>query len=330
MSQTERLFRIEQLLRARESVPIDTFLSTFEVSRSTFKRDIEYLRSRLNAPIEWDRSVRAYRLASTPGEVKPSELPGLWLSAAEIHALLTMQHLLKDLQPGVLSRHVQPLLHRLRAILSSKEVSIKEDEKRIKIINVARRKSFANYFEPVAAAVLARKRLHIRHWSRERDEETEREVSPQRLISYRGNWYLDGWCHLRKGLRTFGLDGIRSASILDEKSRTISDSTLDKELGSGYGIFPGGRVTWATLRFSPTIARWVAYEQWHPEQRGKWLPDGRYALEVPFSVDRELVMDIMRYGDAVEVVAPMSLRQKVAAAHTAAAKQYQVAHPVSQ
>lgn len=319
MSQTERLYRIERLLRARESVPIATFLSVLEVSRSTFRRDIEYLRSRLNTPVEWDREARAYRLAGSSG-LKRSELPGLWLSAGEIQALLTMQHLLKDLEPGVLSRHVQPLLHRLRTLLSTDDVSIQEVEKRLRIINVARRKSFANYFEPIATAVLVRKRLHIRHWNRERDEETERDVSPQRLISYRGNWYLDGWCHLRNGLRTFALDGVRDAKILNQKARAVSDSTLDKELGSGYGIFPGRKVTWATLRFSSTIARWVGHEQWHPQQRTKWLPDGRCVLQIPFSADRELMMDIMRYGDAVEVLAPMSLRQKVVGAHAAAAR----------
>ena len=49
----------------------------------------------------------------------------------------------------------------------------------------------ANEFGVAAAAVLKRKRLWIRHWNRAEDRETEREVSPQRLVHYRENWYLD-------------------------------------------------------------------------------------------------------------------------------------------
>ena len=45
---------------------------------------------------------------------------------------------------------------------------------------------------------------------------------------------------------------------------------------------------------------WVANEQWHPEQRGETLEDGSFILEVPYSDDRELVMDIMKYGPDVD------------------------------
>ena len=102
---------------------------------------------------------------------------------------------------------------------------------------------------------------------------TEREVSPQRLVHYRDNWYLDGWCHLRKGLRSFSVDAIREAHILDKRARDVSERTLDAVLGSGYGIFSGRKVTWATLKFSPQSARWVAKEEWHPKQRGRFEPE---------------------------------------------------------
>ncbi len=67
---------------------------------------------------------------------------------------------------------------------------------------------------------------------------------------------------------------------------------------------------WASLKFTPERARWVANEQWHPEQRGRLEPDGSYVLEVPFADLRELLMDILKYGADVEVLGPEALRRR--------------------
>jgi predicted DNA-binding transcriptional regulator YafY len=93
----------------------------------------------------------------------------------------------------------------------------------------------------------------------------------------------------------------------------VPDAELDAVLASGYGIFAGRKVQWATLRFSPERARYVAAEEWHPKQRARWEKDGRYVLEVPFSSEKELVMDILKHGAGVEVLAPESLRRDVRA-----------------
>jgi predicted DNA-binding transcriptional regulator YafY len=67
------------------------------------------------------------------------------------------------------------------------------------------------------------------------------------------------------------------------------------------------------LRFTPERARWVASERWHRNQKGKTLADGSYELEVPYADDRELIMDIMKYGSDCEVIAPELLKDRVAA-----------------
>jgi len=82
-------------------------------------------------------------------------------------------------------------------------------------------------------------------------------------------------------------------------------------LGAGYGIFGGSKVQWAKLRFTQERARWVAHEQWHPRQKGTQEADGSYVLEIPYADDRELLMDILKYGPDVEVVGPPNLRGRV-------------------
>ena len=161
---------------------------------------------------------------------------------------------------------------------------------------------------------LSRRRLELVHYSRERDEETEREVSPQRLVHYRDNWYLDTWCHLRRALRSFAVDGFRRAIVSTKSAREVPAETLDAELGSGYGIFAGAHTATAKLRFSPRRARWVANEQWHSRQRGHYDEHGYYLLEFPYSDERELIMDILKFGADVEVMAPETLRAEVVAA----------------
>ena len=97
---------------------------------------------------------------------------------------------------------------------------------------------------------------------------------------------------------------------------------LDGELGSGYGIFAGADTLCAVLRFSPRRARWVANEQWHPKQRGYYDQHGYYLLEFPYSDERELVMDILKYGPDVEVLAPPGLRGAIEVAVRQTAKLY--------
>jgi predicted DNA-binding transcriptional regulator YafY len=76
---------------------------------------------------------------------------------------------------------------------------------------------------------------------------------------------------------------------------------------SGYGIFGGTVKGWAKLKFTPERARWVEHEEWHPEQRSEKMKDGSYILELPYSDERELLGDILKYGKDVEVLSPSSL-----------------------
>lgn len=323
MDRTERFYKIDQLLGERRVVPFETLQEKLGVSRATIKRDLEYMRNRLNAPIVWDRERRGYCFDEADTGARQYELPGLWFSATEIHALLTMQHLLAGLdRGGLLAPHVVPLQSRLASLLDSGDSSMAEVSQRIRILGVASRAVGLEHFSTLASALLRRKRLQVRYYVRARDEVTEREVSPQRLIYYRENWYLDAWCHLRHELRSLAVDAIRRADILESAAKNVPDKTLDAVLGAGYGIFSGRKVQWAKLRFSVERARWIASEKWHPRQRGELLADGRYILELPYSDHRELVMDILRYGPDVEVLEPASLREHVVSRLKAALATY--------
>jgi predicted DNA-binding transcriptional regulator YafY len=323
VDRTERFYKIDRLLREQRVVSFAALLAHLEVSRATLKRDLEYMRSRLYAPIRFDREAGGYRLAADRTTESRYALPGLWFSAAEIHALLTLQHLLANLQAGsVLGPHLKAVSARLEPALGGADRSAGELRRRVRILDIAARRMQPEHFELVGSALVRRRRLRMTYFGRGRGDVTERDVSPQRLVHYRDNWYLDAYCHLRDGLRSFAVDAIRSATMLERAADDVAEATLDAVLGSGYGIFSGEHVTWAKLRFTPERARWVAAERWHPLQRTRFDADGSFVLELPYSDPRELVMDVLRHGADVEVLAPDALRREVIETLEAARRRY--------
>ncbi len=310
MDRTERFHLIDQMLANRRLVTRAQVLDALEVSPATFKRDLEYLRDRLMAPIVWDREQRGYRYEQG-ADVEQFQLPGLWFNTSEIQALLSMDALLANLQPGVLSSHIEPLRSRIRMLLDEGDHSVDEISRRIRIMPQAAKTYRSENFQALCQALLSRRCVDMTYYSRPSDSSSERRVSPQRLIYYRDNWYLDAWCHLRKGLRSFSIDAIQRLDIAAEPAREVDEAELNRELESGYGIFSGADTREAVLRFGPEIARWVSRETWHPDQRSEYDEQGFYILRVPYSQDTELIMDILKYGAEVEVLEPTALRTRV-------------------
>ena len=320
MSKLDELYRLHRLLDGRRTgIPRADLIGAHGFASATLARLIADLRDKLNAPLIHDKERGGYRYDTADGRY---ELPGLWFTADELLALLSLKRLLDALEPGLLDDHLRPLQTRIDQLLASRHLGAGEASSRIRVLAMAARHKNPRHFQIVAGAVLQRQRLRIDYYNRERDETSRREISPQRLAHYRDNWYLDAWCHQKKGLRIFAVESIRHVEALDSPARNIAESTLNRELASAYGIFAGTPRATAILLFSAKRARWVAEEIWHPKQQSRWLGDGRYELSIPYSDDRELLMDILKYGADVEVVAPDALRVTVKKMLDEAAGQY--------
>ncbi len=313
MSKLERLYHLHNILSQRRT-PIgrQALMEEIGCSQATLYRLVADLRDHLGAPLEQDPETRGFFYQRYPG-VRSFELPGIWLSAEELQALMSARQLLARVQPGLMEDELKRLQRRIEKLLDDKGLDRGTQSRRIRIIHQASRLVSGERFRPVLAALIDRRRLHIAYHARGDDRRTERDVSPQRLTSYRHNWYLDAWCHLRAGLRSFALERVLSAEVTGEAAREIDEAELDAHFTSAYGIFSGNASDRAILVFSSRSARWVADELWHSQQQGRWLDDGRYELSLPYGRSEELVMDIMRFGPEVEVVAPESLRQAIAA-----------------
>ena len=111
-------------------------------------------------------------------------------------------------------------------------------------------------------------------------------------------------------------------SVLDLQALAVPEAELEAHYADSYGIFAGAPSRVAVLHFAARRARWVAKERWHRDQEGCALPDGRYELRVPYSNTPELLMDILKYGPDVQVLAPEELRVEVVARLAAALALY--------
>lgn len=296
-------------------------MAELECSRSTLHRTISRMRDTFGAPII-NVPGRGYFYDRRAGNF---ELPGLWFRADELEALLVMDQLVESVQPGVLHDQIGPLRDKIKELLDGGvrgRESFPTD--RIRILRSHAREIASAKFVPVASAVIERRRLAFTYAGRVRGDTTRRVASPQRLVYYRDQWYLDAWDEGRDGLRTFSIDRMSDIEVLDRSVREIAGHELDAQLTAGYGLFAGPAKHTARLRFTAERARWVADETWHPDQTGRFLPDGQYELRVPYSDEPELVGEILRQGPDVKVVGPASLVRAVRERLERAAARYAV------
>jgi proteasome accessory factor C len=323
MSKVERLYHLHNILNQRRT-PISRYdlMERLDCSQATLYRLVGELRDFLGAPIEQDPESRGYYYDRSLDQA--FDLPGIWISPSELQALLTARQVLGNVQPGLLEGELESLQGRITALLRQKGIEAEGSDSRIHIQSAAARAVPARMFQDVLAALIKRQRLHIRYHGRRKDEVSERSISPQRLTQYRNSWYLDAWCHDADGLRSFALERVREQKLLDQKAKEVSAKDLEAHFDRSYGIFSGPAEHLAELRFSSETSRWVADEVWHPDQQGCFDADGRWLLKLPFSSARELVMDILRYGSDVEVLAPDFLRDIVAQVAHRTAAQYQL------
>lgn len=319
MDKLQRIYRLYRLLNTRRTpVSRERLEKELDCSRATVTRLIRECRDDLHLPIVYDPEQKGYYLDREQGK---HELPGLWFSAEEIHALLTSHRLLAEVRPGLLAPYISPVKDRLEALLQHRHAGSRDIFDRIRILPVASREARLEDYQRITDALVKRRRLRIQYRSRGKDELSERWVSPQRLIYYRDNWYLDAWCHSRRALRTFAIDRMNVAET-GEAAKEVSNQQLDHHFSQSYGIFAGPASDQARLRFSSGAARWVADEQWHPDQQMVVREDGGIEMTVPYSDPTELIMEVLKYGPEVEVLEPADLRKQVQERLSQALRQY--------
>jgi len=309
MDKFDRSQHIYRLLRNNKyPVSLAKLAEQLECDERTVIRNIHTMQN-YGAPIEYNRKLRGWHYADD--ETNRFELPGIWLTADELQSLSLLINILDDFGPTSLKKELGPIEREINKLLSARGIQPNAFRKLIKILPISHKQLPNRSFQQISEALLKEKQLDISYESYNH-KKTERRITPQALIHYRENWYLDAWCHLRNDLRTFSVARINQITPNKKRGKKITEEQRQAHFAESYGIFSGQPKHIATLRFLPQIAREIAQQQWHPKQAGEWDGDD-YLLSIPYADDRELIQDILRHSPNVFVEKPAALRKKVQA-----------------
>lgn len=280
----------------------------FEISPKTAQRNIDFMRDRLAAPIEYDPSRKGYVYTD-----QSFELPHFPITQEEILALLIARNLLSSSAGGIISRALNNFEKKLLAAGDSTGL----DTSRLGDIFSATWTGYSpaspEIFQKTAHALVNQKILKFVYVSPRTGEFINRQVEPHHLQHYMASWVLTAWCRLRKDWRKFFLARMDSVSVLDERFLPRPVEEWKKYVENAFGIFQGETQIRVTLRFTPFRARWIREQIWHPDQEIKYMKGGSLELSIPVTDFREIKMKILQFGADVVVVEPVELKMEIRA-----------------
>lgn len=309
MSQYQKACELIDLLSSRRySMALDEILEEKAWSRATFFRAKDNAELIYGVRITYDRKYKGYVLEKQKGSF---ESPRPFFTMSEITSLVLIEHALQGLQKGLLSNLLGPIRKRFLPLLKMRNIPFDTFRDRFKILSVFCRGVDEKIFQTVFDSINRGNRLLITYRSLGKTLACPRLVSPQTILRYRDNWYLDGFCHQKQALRCFAMSRILSARMVKEPAQAVPSDVLRGHYSHAFGIFTGQATRSATIRFTGVAAHEIPHETWHPAQTGEKQPDGSYVLTVPYGNDTELVMDILKWGSDAEVLGPRELREKV-------------------
>jgi proteasome accessory factor B len=302
----ERMLHIHQVLQAERFPNANTLAAELEVTTKTIHRDLEFMRDRLNLPVEFNFSRKGFHYT---GEV--SAFPTMQITEGEIFALVVAE---KALQQYRGTSFEKPLLSAIRKMEQALPDTIS-----LNLADVERSISFRTRAEPVlnleifdvlAKAVAQRQQLEIFYRKPSQSAE-KRLVDAYHLANINGEWYLFAYDHARKDLRTFVPARIQSAQPTGNMFERAQNFSLEKRLRDSFGVHAGEGKYEVVIRFTPRAADYIREKKWHPSQTLRNLKDGGAELKMKLSSLAEVQRWVLSWGGEAKVVKPRELVESV-------------------
>jgi predicted DNA-binding transcriptional regulator YafY len=278
----------------------------FEVSTKTSQRDINFLRDRFNAPLEYDPACKGYFYTDDL-----YELPCLPASQQEVLCLLTARRLLAQSAGGYISRELDHLWEKIFAKARSLGFTSECAEQAFSAVWIGFSPAQEETFRRTAWALLHHRLIRFDYHSPQTGPITHRTVEPHHLLHYNASWVLIAWCRKRDAWRSFYLARMSALATPDQPFEPRPENAWRPLLQNAFGLFHGDETIPVTLRFSPFRARWIREQHWHPFQVLTELPGGGLELTLPAADFREIKMKILQFGADCEVITPQALREEI-------------------
>lgn len=308
MSQWERLVWIDHQIRQNAYPNADDVVEAFGVSRRQAFLDRQYLSERLGAPLAYSRTRRGWYYTD-----RTWALPAVILQQAELAAFLITQGLSRRYLGPPFEELLASALEKIRSNLPE-SVTVRADalSSVVSFTGAWHSNVDADLLLGLNRAAVGHRSVRITYYSATSDETTERVVDPYHLNNVRGEWYLIGYCHLRKDFRSFRLNRIRHWEMLRDTFEPSPDFDLQSYLARGFLAEYGREPMDVVVRFHPYRARWVRERRYHPTQTLEDQPDGGVILRMRTAAFHEVVHWVLSFGADAEVLQPEHLRQTVA------------------
>ncbi|MFQ5684889.1 MAG: helix-turn-helix transcriptional regulator [Candidatus Binatia bacterium] len=292
---------LEQLA---ESIPDD-----FPKNPRTIRRDLEALES-VGFPLVTEHSFGQTRWKLLEGF---SAIPALGFSATELMALLLSRNLLKPLEGTEIAESLNTALGKASQALPPQAHEYVRSMDQVFSIGLGPHKNYRAHrqtIDLISQAIDKRRTLQMRYYSASRDTTGRREADPYHLWFASGGLYLIAYCHLRRDVRMFAVERIRSISLTDHPYQLPLGFDIKAYVQDALRVMLGRRIE-VELLFTKSAAAWVRDKIWHPSQEATRLKDGRLKLVLKVADTTELVGWILSFGSQVRVVRPEALRAKV-------------------
>jgi predicted DNA-binding transcriptional regulator YafY len=302
----ERMLHIHQALAAEKFPNASRLAAELEVNTKTIHRDIEFMRDRMNLPVEFDFSRNGFHYTAEVGA-----FPAMQITEGELFALVVAE---KALQQYRGTSFEKPLLSAIRKMEQSLPDTIS-----LNLAEVERSISFRTRAEPVlnlgifdtlAKAVAQRQQLEL-HYRKPGHKPEARIIDPYHLANINGEWFLFAFDHARKDLRTFVPARIQSVKPTGKIFEPAQKFSLEKRLRDSFGVHAGEGKFEVVIRFSPRAADFIREKKWHPSQTLRDLKGGGVELTMKLSSLGEVERWVLSWGGEAKVLLPRELAESV-------------------
>lgn len=300
-----RMIFIDQKLRENRYPNCSTVAREFEVNYKTIRRDIEYMRDQLGAPIDFDPRKNGYYYTEPD-----YYLPAVHLRESEIFSFLVAEKVLKQYQNTAYFAQLKTVVEKIMRFLPA-DLPLQEFTHLYEFQSAPTSPIDAHKYELVEKAVQEQRQIRLRYHSLHRDEISERQVDPYYILHKNGAWYFIGHCHRRQEPRIFALNRVLTVELLESGFSIPADFDKEKYLGDSFNIMRETKKYHVKLKFSPYQSRWITERKWHKTQQLTTLPDESVLLELDVTGLADLRRWVLQYGSEVEVLAPPELRQAI-------------------
>lgn len=305
----ERIIEIDRRIRRNQYPSVSRLAQALGVTQRTVYRDLDYMRNVMGYPIKFSKKNRGYYY-----EGSAPTLGSVVLNEGELFALFVGRKVLAQYRGTPYENALRSAFEKIRAALTDDvELYLDEWERKLSFDVGGVMDVDPEIFAKLQEAVDCGFRIRMFYYTAYRDERTWREIDPYFLFNIDGEWYLVGFCHLRKQLRTFMPGRIEEIELTDKVFKPPAELTLTDFLRDAFRVeVRVGQVPQnVRVRFSPEQARYIRERRWHSSQAIEEQPDGSVILNLTVVGEKELIRWVLRYGADAEILEPAALRDKV-------------------